>query len=178
MMPSNIRWAGHVVCIPNQRMPNSLSWWGEKWWTIKMMNDQKVAKKVLKKHTKDFIKICWHRHWLVGSCRTRTSAWSTSLCRGAAECKASTKNKNKILKNLAAKQRRYIRKTCKTKPSPEIISCLLCSRMFQAHNRLINHLRTHRQIWQCLNNWMYVLCSSFMMEEQHKQITVKLVATS
>ena len=133
LMQAQIRWAGHLVRMPDHRLPKIL-FYGE-------IQQGRRSQGGQKKRFKDSLKTSLKAFdintdtWEV-AVQDRI-AWRSSLRKGAAACEAS--------KKAAAEQRRQTRKDRDMKPAPVgDIPCPHCPRLFLARIGLISHLRTHK----------------------------------
>ena len=133
LMQSQLRWAGHVVRMPDHRLPKRLLY-GE-------LQHGKRSQGGQKKRFKDTLKVSLkafdinHDTW-------EQTAQDRGVWRSAVHTGAKIHEANRI---AAAVQRRQTRKNSANNPlPPATIPCPHCPRTFRARIGLISHLRTHR----------------------------------
>ena len=132
-MQAQIRWAGHLVRMPDHRLPKIL-FYGE---IQQGRRSQGGQKKRFKDSLKTSLKAFDINTDTWEAAAQDRIAWRSSLRKGAAACEAS--------KKAAAEQRRQTRKDRDMKPAPVgDIPCPHCPRLFLARIGLISHLRTHK----------------------------------
>lgn len=134
LMQSQLRWAGHVVRMPDQRLPKIL-FYGE-------MQDGRRTQGGQKKRYKDTLKSSLKAFEISPDtweeCALDRNAWRASLRKGAAGYETS--------RRITAERKRQVRKSRESISSlGEYIPCPYCPRRFQARIGLISHLRTHQQ---------------------------------
>ena len=134
LMQSQIRWAGHIVRMPDHRLPKII-FYGELQKGKRSLGGQKKRfKDTLKSSLKSFA-ISPDTWEAVAQDRT---TWRSSTRKGAVTYEAARK--------VTAEQRRQTRKTREANPTNEAnILCPHCSRSYRARIGLISHLRTHKQ---------------------------------
>src|SRR5579871_3515681 len=132
LMKTQIHWAGHIVRMPDHRLPKLLLY-GQ-------IKEGKRSQGGQKKRYKDTLKISLkafgikHDTW-EDTARNRAT-WRLAIQKGATSCEAS--------RTAAAQQRRLDRKArADNIPTTAGIPCPHCSRIFRARIGLISHLRTH-----------------------------------
>ena len=133
LMQSQLRWAGHVVRMPDHRLPKILLF-GE-------LQKGKRSRGAPKKRFKDSLKTSLKafgmdpKAW--ESVAQDRDVWRAAVKQSAKSYEAS--------RSSAAEQRRQTRKDSATKsPSAGTIPCPHCPRLFRARIGLTSHLRTHR----------------------------------
>ena len=133
LMQSQLRWAGHVARMPDQRLPKKLLF-GE-------LEQGKRSAGGPKKRFKDTLKASLkafnisHETW--EQIAVDRSRWRAAVKQGAKSCEKS--------RTTTAEHRREARKNSAYKsPLAANIPCPHCPRKFQAQIGLISHLRTHR----------------------------------
>ena len=133
LMQSQLRWAGHVVRMPDHRLPKRL-FYGE-------LTEGHRARGGPRKRYKDALKTALkafdigHDSWEAAA-RNRAH-WGSMIWNGASVCEAN--------RQQAAKLKHQVRKDRIQNP-PEgtaSISCPTCGRLFRAKIGLISHQRTH-----------------------------------
>ena len=129
---SQIRWAGHVVRMPDHRIPKILLYGELQNGKRSQGGPKKRFKDSFKKSLKDF-------QIDPGSWETKAqdrTAWRSSLRSGARTYEAACRR--------AAEQLREVRKARALGPQPEAnILCPHCPRLFRAQIGLTSHLRGH-----------------------------------
>lgn len=132
LMQSQLRWAGHVVRMPDHRLPKRLLF-GE-------LQEGKRSRGAPKKRFKDSLKASLKAFsidpdsWEVAA--QDRCGWRAAVHEGAKRCEAS--------RTSAAEQRRQARKDSAKSPVAATIPCPHCPRLFRARIGLTSHLRTHR----------------------------------
>ena len=133
LMQSQLRWAGHLVRMPDHRLPKRL-FYGE-------LTEGQRARGGPRKRYKDTLKTALkafdigHDSWEAAA--SNRAHWRSTIWNGAAVCEAN--------RQQAAKLKRQARKERNQNP-PEgtaSISCPTCGRLFRAKIGLISHQRTH-----------------------------------
>ena len=135
LMQSQLRWAGHVVRMPDERLPKRL-FYGELQHGQRSHGGQK-------KRYKDTLKVSLKAFainpdtWELAA--KDRSTWRSSIHEGAKSCEA-----NRI---TSAEKKRQARKARAVNPPGDVplVPCPFCSRTFRARIGLISHLRTHKQ---------------------------------
>lgn len=134
LQKSQVRWAGHVVRMPDSRLPKQLLY-GELTSGRRSVGGQK-------KRYKDSLKVslkCLHidtASWEeIAQNRTK---WRAELCRGTKYAEES--------RTKAAREKRTLRKSRSASTSTPCTDhyCPTCDRYFRARIGLHSHLRTHR----------------------------------
>ena len=132
LMQHQLRWAGHVVRMPENRLPKRI-FFGE-------LQEGKRSVGGQKKRFKDTLKVSLKAFGIdPASWETvalNRSHWRSALHKGASRCEEN--------RTLAAEQRRQARKSRANAPSASqdfSIKCPQCVRTFKAHIGLISHLR-------------------------------------
>jgi len=135
LMQHQLRWAGHLTRMPDQRIPKRLLY-GE-------LNQGKRSLGGQRKRFKDTLKVSLKAfniapdHWEEAA-QDRTY-WRSSVHKGAQHCEAN--------RTGAAEKRRQNRKARAADPqSVPTISCPHCQRMFRTQIGLTSHLRTHNRL--------------------------------
>jgi hypothetical protein len=134
LMQSQIRWAGHVVRMPDNRLPKILLYGEMRIGTRSQGGQKKRYKDSLKTSLKAFD--INHTTW--EDAAQDRATWRSIVKKGATTCEG--------MRNAAAQQRRLARKTRTDQtPSTVALPCPKCARTFSANIGLISHLRTHKQ---------------------------------
>ena len=133
LMQSQLRWAGHVVRMPEHRLPKKLLY-GE-------IQHGKRSRGALRKRFKDSLKASMKAFNINQGTWEETAQdrgkWKTAVRNGAKSCEAN--------RTAAAEQRRQTRKENASRPpTTATIPCPHCQRSFRARIGLTSHLRTHR----------------------------------
>ena len=133
LMQSQLRWAGHVARMPDERLPKKLLF-GE-------LQEGKRSQGCPKKRFKDTLKASLKAFNIDHGTWEQTAqdrgAWRSAVHKGAKTCEA-----NRI---AAAEDRRQTRKNRAMNPATTAtIPCPYCQRLFRAQIGLTSHLRTHR----------------------------------
>jgi hypothetical protein len=134
LMQCQIRWAGHVVRMPDNRIPKQL-FYGE-------LQEGKRTKGGQRKRFKDTLKSSLKAFnidpddW--EALAKDRSHWRSITHKGAVYCEGS--------RTLAAEEKRQARKLrASTVDAGDNIPCPHCGRTFRARIGLTSHLRTHQQ---------------------------------
>ena len=132
-MQTQIRWAGHLIRMPDHRLPMILLY-GE---LEKDKRSQCGQKKRYKDSLKTSLKAFEIDQDTWEELAQNRSTWRSTVKKSASSCEKR--------RNAAAQQRRVARKSrIGQNPSTVIIPCPYCSRTFTARIGLISHLRTIR----------------------------------
>uniref|UniRef100_A0A0B7BSD9 C2H2-type domain-containing protein n=2 Tax=Arion vulgaris TaxID=1028688 RepID=A0A0B7BSD9_9EUPU len=132
LMKHQLRWAGHLVRMPDHRMPKILFYSEMSSGKRSRGGQKKRFKDTLKSSLKSFeIKIdSWEK-----AARDRTS-WRSLLRKGAKSCEAARQAAS-VLRRQKRKASAHESQTVAT------ISCPHCPRLFKARIGLTSHLRVH-----------------------------------
>ena len=134
LMQSQLRWAGHVVRMPDERLPKRL-FYGELQHGQRSHGGQK-------KRFKDTLKASLKAFAINPDTWEQTAmdraTWRSSIHNGSKTCEAN--------RSTAAEKKRQARKARVVNPPGDVplVSCQLCTRTFRARIGLVSHLRTHR----------------------------------
>ena len=134
LMRSQLRWAGHVVRMPDERLPKQLLY-GE-------LCAGKRSRGGQKKRFKDTLKVslkrCGFDHNAWEELASDRPAWRSKVRSGV------TEYEKECIQN-AMEKRRLRKKRAQKPPSPgqQLHPCPHCSRLFRAQIGLRSHLRTH-----------------------------------
>ena len=130
---AQLRWAGHVVRMPDHRLPKRLLF-GE-------LERGKRCRGAPKKRFKDCLKASLKDFniepttWEIEA--LDRSGWRSTVHKGAKEFEDK--------RVAAAKEKRQARKDSASRPTAATIPCPHCQRTFRAQIGLTSHLRTHRR---------------------------------
>ena len=132
LMKSQIRWAGHVVRMPDHRLPKHL-FYGE-------LHQGKRTQGGQRKRYKDTLKASLKAFGINPDtweeAATDRPGWRSLTHKGAAFCE---KNRTQ----LAEEKRRARKQRASTNDPGENLPCPKCNRTFRARIGLTSHLRTH-----------------------------------
>ena len=134
LMKAQLRWTGHVIRMPDHRLPKKLLYCE--------LEQGKRYQGRPKKRFKDSLKTAL-KAFNIDTEKVREAAenreeWRSTVRKGAASCEAS--------RTTAAEQRRQTRKDSANNTSVvATIPCPHCDRKFKAKIGLTSHLRTHRK---------------------------------
>ena len=133
LMQSQLRWAGHVVRMSDDRLPKKLLFGELQHGKRSQGGQKKCFRHTLKASLKAFN--VDHNTW-EQSAQDR-GKWRSSVHQGAKACEEN--------RTTVAETRRHARKSRAANPATAAtIPCPHCPRLFRARIGLISHLRTHR----------------------------------
>ena len=131
---SQLRWAGHVCRMPDERLPKKL-FFGE-------LCQGKRSRGGQRKRYKDMLKAT------LKGCRLNPNTWESD-CQDRPSWRTMVScgvTKFEDLRMSDAEQKRQIRKsksTSSSQPSTSTLACPHCQRLFKARIGLVSHLRIH-----------------------------------
>ena len=134
LMRSQLRWAGHVVRIPDERLPKQLLY-GELCAGKRSRGGQK---KRFKDTLKVSLKCCGFDHNAWEELASDRPAWRSKVCSGVMEYE-----KERIQNVMEKRRLRKERAHKPPSPGQQLHPCPHCSRLFRAQIGLRSHLRTH-----------------------------------
>ena len=125
LLKTQLRWAGHVVRMPEKRLPNNIPLW----------RSEKRFKDTLKASLEDFG--VDHNAW--GRTAQNRAAWRGAINKGAATYESrrleTAQSKRATRKSRASSASGTLEST--------VLPCPHCPRTLRANTGLISHLKTH-----------------------------------
>ena len=135
LMKSQLRWAGHVARMPDNRLPKKLLF-GE-------LTQGKRSRGAPKKRFKDSLKASLKAFEIIPD-TWESDAQDRSGWRGALHAGAERLEEKRL---ETAITKRNARKERDSRPPVDAcVPCPHCNRMFRARIGLISHLRTHKTV--------------------------------
>ena len=136
LMKSQLRWAGHVVRMPDHRLPKHLLYGELQQGRRTQGGQRKRFKDTLKASLKAFSinPDTWEE------AATDRPGWRSLIHKGAVNCEEK--------RTLVAEEKRLTRKLRASTDDPgDNLPCPNCNRTFRSRIGLTNHLRTHLPKW-------------------------------